>query len=477
MENIKAEDVVKASKGTLLTGDGENILSHIRLDSRQVQEGDFFVPIIGEKVDAHKFIPQVIRQGAAAVFTSRHSQKEAEAVMKELQEKEPERSFSTAWIQVPDTKKALQDLGSFCRKRLSIPVIGITGSVGKTTTREMVAAALAPGFQVFKTPGNSNSQVGVPISISEIKKSDQAAVIELGMSEPGEMTKIAQVARPTMALITNIGITHIEQLGSRENIFREKMNIQDGLEEGGTLLLNGDDDMLKTAKAREGKGYRTLYYGTGKNCDYQAADIREEHGFPVFTAVYKDRKVPVRLQVIGRHNVLNAMAAIAAAHENGVSMEAAAKSLETFTGFDRRQQIYENNGLTVIDDTYNASPASMKAGISVLCALPCRNRRIAVLADMKELGEDTVRFHQEVGEYTASQPVDVLVTYGELAEEIGKGAGKTTDGSLKIYHFTEKEKMTGFLDGFLEKGDCILFKGSNSMKLGETAARYGGKKG
>ena len=269
MENITVEDIVKACGGTLLAGNGRRYLSRIRLDSRQVEAGDLFVPIIGEKVDAHRFIPQVIRQGAGAVLTSRHSGEEARAIIEELEKEMPD-AEPAAWILVDDTKQALQAVGAFCRSRLSIPVIGITGSVGKTTTREMTAAALGAGLQVFKTPGNSNSQVGVPIAVSEISQADQAAVIELGMSEPGEMTRIAKVALPTMAMITNIGITHIEQLGSTENIFREKMNIQDGLKDGGVLLLNGDDDMLKEAKARDGHGYRTLYYGTGANSDYRA---------------------------------------------------------------------------------------------------------------------------------------------------------------------------------------------------------------
>ncbi|RGY99430.1 UDP-N-acetylmuramoyl-tripeptide--D-alanyl-D-alanine ligase [Clostridium sp. AM58-1XD] len=475
MEQIRVKDILKATGGKLLFGEEETLLSRIKLDSRQVEEGDLFVPIIGEKVDAHRFLEQVIRSGAGAVFTSEHTGEEAEKAMVKLN---GEGSCKTAWIGVPDTREALQAVGSYCRARLSIPVIGITGSVGKTTTREMVAAALSAGFQVFKTPGNSNSQVGVPITMSEICSSDEAAVIELGMSEPGELTKIARIARPTMALITNIGITHIEQLGSRENIYREKLTIQDGLEAGGILLLNGDDDLLKVTKARD--GYRTIYYGTGKNCDYRAENINEEGGCPSFLAVYKDKKVPVQLQVLGSHNVLNAMAAIAAACEAGLSMEAAAESVGCFTGFKNRQQIYRNHGITVIDDTYNASPVSMKAGINVLCALKEGRRKIAVLADMKELGEDTVQFHREVGAYLAEQPVDVLITYGELAGEIAEGAAMEAgeNGRLVIRRFSENERetMTAFLEGFLTAGDCVLLKGSNSMKLGTIAAQFAGKK-
>ena len=210
MEHVTVGDLVKATGGTLLWGSKEENIHKIRLDSRTVEPGDLFVPVIGEKVDGHTFIPQVVRLGAKAVLTGR----------KEEWGLTEQEKGNTAFIQVGDTKEALQDIGRYLRARLSLPLIGITGSVGKTTTREMIAAALSARYRVYKTPGNKNSQVGVPITISEISKEDQVGVIELGMSEPGELTVIAKIAKIDMAVITNIGITHIEQLGSRENIYR-----------------------------------------------------------------------------------------------------------------------------------------------------------------------------------------------------------------------------------------------------------------
>lgn len=448
MEHITVNEIIEATNGTLLCGRSDTPLYHISIDSRTMKGNDLFVPLVGEKVDAHRFIDQAIGNGAAAVLTSRH-----EAMDSDI-----------PWIRVPDTKKALQAIGAYYRKRLQLPLVGITGSVGKTTTREMVACALSAGFRVYKTPANHNSQVGVPVTLSEISDRDEIGVVELGMSEPGELTVIARIAALQMAVITNIGIAHIEQLGSQENICREKLSIQDGLEAGGILFLNGDDEMLRTVKART--GYRTIYYGTGENCDYRAEELALEDGYPVFTAAHREKRVRVRLRVMGSHNVLNAMVSLAVACECGISMEAAAGRLEEFTGFKNRQQIYETDGMILIDDTYNASPISMKAGLEVLCSMKSESRKVAVLADMKELGPDSRSYHREIGRYIAAHPVDELVTLGELAKEIGTAASEN-NARIHVHSFMEMEPMTAYLKELLSVGDCVLFKGSNSMKLGE----------
>ncbi len=454
MERMTVKDVVQATGGRLLCGDGDTVLKHISIDSRNMQGQDLFVPLVGEKVDAHRFIKQAFLTGAAAVLTSEHDAMEDEH----------------PWIRVEDTKKALQAVGSWYREQLSLPLVGITGSVGKTTTREMIAAALSAGYRVYKTPGNSNSQVGVPITLSEITSKDEIGVLELGMSMPGELTVIAQIARVDMAVITNVGITHIEQLGSQENIYREKLTIQDGLKDGGILFLNGDDPMLRETKARE--GCRTVYYGTGTNSDYRAEDVRIENGYPMFTAVHGDTRIPVHLHVMGRHNVLNAMVALAVADACQVPLEKAAEKLGTFGGFRNRQQICDCGGVTVIDDTYNASPVSMKAGLEVLQSMKQAKRKIAVLADMKELGPGAPDYHREIGTWLGEHPVDVLFTLGDLALEIEEGA-KISGGSRQCFHFQaeDREGLYQALKSELQCGDCVLLKGSNSMKLGEVAER------
>lgn len=453
MENIRVKEIVEAVNGRLLCGGEETPLKHISIDSRSMKGADLFVPLIGEKADAHRFLKQAFENGAAASLTSEHD--------------EAPEGIAGALIRVEDTKKALQDIGRYIRERLTLPLVGITGSVGKTTTREMVAAALSAGYKTFKTPANHNSQVGVPITISEISKEDGIGVLELGMSEPGEMEVIAGIARVDTAVITNIGVTHIENLGSRENILNEKLHIQDGMGAGGTLFLNGDNDLLQNVRAKE--GCSTVYYGLGENCGYRAANIVFENGRPSFDLIHGDTVLLVKLEVMGEHNILNALAALAVADHYGVPLKDAAEALREFDGFKNRQQIYVSGGITVIDDTYNASPDSMKAGIRVLASLDCK-RRIAVLADMKELGEDAPLFHREIGTFLTGQPVDEVVVYGELAREIAKGA----EEKIKTAAFGENQKaeMTQYLETLLQEGDAVLFKGSNSMKLGETAAHF-----
>lgn len=461
MEDITVKDIVKACGGKLLCGNPETVLTHISIDSRMMKGDDLFVPLIGEKNDAHNYIHQAFENGAKAVLTARHSHMESEK----------------PWIQVEDTKKALQAIGTWYRNRLSLPLIGITGSVGKTTTREMIGAALAAKYKVYKTPGNSNSQVGVPITISEILKEDEIGVIELGISEPGEMERIASVAKVDQAVVTNIGISHIEQLGSQDNICREKFHIQDGMAEGGILYLNGDDPILMKQKAKN--GCRTVYYGLGEHCDYQASDIRLEKGKPVFTAICRKggESAKVSLNVFGRHMIGNAMAALAVARENGISLEEGARALEKFCGYQGRQQIHEVNGITIIDDSYNASPVSMKAGIQVLCDIPASGRKFAVLADMKELGSEASSYHREIGIFLAEKKIHGIALYGELAAQIGEALNRQKElaNSQKkegmeefpqeICCFLEKESLKKWLKAQLKSGDCVLFKGSNSMGL------------
>ena len=462
MEQVFVRDLVEATGGVLLGGDPERAVAKIKLDSRQVEPGDLFVPIIGERVDGHKFIPQVIAAGAAVVLTSEHETADMERFAEE------HGGNDAAWIRVADTKGALQDIGRYLRARLTLPLVGVTGSVGKTTTREMIAAALSAKYRVYKTPGNSNSQVGVPITISEISQKDEVGVIELGMSEPGELTVIAKIAKIDMAVITNIGITHIEQLGSRENIYKEKMTIQDGLKEDGVLILNGDDDMLCNTKGKD--GVKTVYYGIGGNCDFRAENINLNDGAAKFTAVHGEERLDVELGVMGQHNVMNALAAIAVCAQCGMTMEEAASGLKTFNGFKGRQQIFAGERYTILDDSYNASPASMKASLDVFKTLKPGKRHVAVLADMKELGDKVNEYHFELGQYAVSAGVDAVVTLGEACHALAEGVKSVSE--IPIAEFLNKEEMVAYLDENLKEGDCILFKGSNSMGLSAVAAHF-----
>ena len=306
MREITAKQAARAAGGRVIFGDPEKKICHISLDSRKMEGRDLFVPIVGERVDAHRFICQAISAGAETVFTScHHSEKEVREAIESQCREHPEwsgQALLSTWICVEDTKAALQALGAWCRSQAQIPLVGITGSVGKTTTREMVACALSAGYRVYKTPGNSNSQVGVPITVFNIPKEAQIGVIELGMSEPGEMTKIAQVAQTDCAVMTNIGVAHIEQLGSKENILKEKLHIQDGMAEDGVLFLNGDDPLLRAAMPNQGRS--RILYGLWEGCDCRGENLHLENGFPVFTAVCKEERAAVYSRERGINHIV-----------------------------------------------------------------------------------------------------------------------------------------------------------------------------
>ncbi|MBQ7535508.1 MAG: UDP-N-acetylmuramoyl-tripeptide--D-alanyl-D-alanine ligase [Stomatobaculum sp.] len=465
MREMTIAEICSACGGTLLSGDAETRVTYFSIDSRDVPEGTFFVPLIGERVDAHKFLGDVREKGALGAFTSEGNPFAGEAG--DTGKKE------MALIAVPDTVKALQDVGALVREQLQIPIAAVTGSVGKTTTRELTAAAFSAKYRTFKTPNNNNGQLGVPLTMMKIGEEDQFAVIEMGMSIPGEMTKISKVARPDAVVFTNVGDAHIEQLGSRENILREKLHIQDYMPEGSVMFLNGDDPLLRNCTLRE--GFRKVLYGTTPDCDFYAEDIRLENGCALFTAVTPEGKVPVALGVYGEHQVLNAMAALTAAVWFGADPKKAAEKMGEFRGYKHRQQIIVNNGLVIVDDSYNASPVSMKAGLGILKSLTPAGRKIAVLGDMKELGEAAEEMHREVGTFLAEQnAADWLFVLGPLGKQLAEGARKAGFPGDSILCFTDREELGKELERFAKEGDAILFKASNSMKLFELADRMGG---
>ncbi len=470
MEHITAAQIARAVGGRILCGDGETPVLDICTDSRKAKPGDLYVPILGARVDGHAFIGSAAEQGAAAVFTSQPILAEQSAGGKK-----------PVFIQVEDTLQALQALGRFCRGQLAIPFVGVTGSVGKTSTRAMIAAALSAGFHTFQTEGNANSQVGVPITLSRIHREYEAAVIELGMSEPGEMTRIASIAGLNAAVITNIGISHIEQLGSQAGILREKLHITDGLADGGVLILNGDDELLYPGAQTEWKAcqekYRTLYYGFGDHNTYQAGEAEPEGEGMRFTLCYPGGTLCVHLPVMGEHHVRNALAALACADVFGIPVSDAAAALRDFQGVPHRQERVEFPalGISVIDDSYNASPDSMRAAFSTLAMTKSRGRKIAVLADMWELGEKTRRYHYEAGQALARTDTDVLVTVGKLALEIAAGAAKERP-DLLIHSFADRSEAARWLEQNREPGDLILFKGSNGMRLFEIVEAWRNKR-
>ena len=447
MINITVKDILTATGGRLLCGDLDMQLNDIKTDSRDVKPGDLFVPIIGEKVDAHRFVEQVLETGAASL-TSKHD----------------EMLSDTACIRVDDTVAALQQIGAYIRNRYDIPFVGVTGSVGKTTTREMVAAALSTAKHCFQTSENKNSQIGVPLTLSLLSPEDEIAVIEMGISEPGQMEILSNIVKPDKCIVTVIGVAHMETMCSKENIRNEKLSIINHMKENGVLFLNNDDIMLHEIK--DEMPCQVVTFGLSEDSDYKATNMRMENGLTVFECVHGDDEVTVRLNALGRHNVRNALTGIAVADSYGIPMDVSSKAYEHFVGM-RQNVIQLPDKYTIIDDTYNASPDSVKASIDVLCDIPCQGRLFAVLGDMLELGENSSDYHRQIGEYLCDRHIDEVLVIGEEAQEIKRVLDECETFYGRAYSFTDNEEIAIYLMAIMKPGDVVLIKGSNGMNLKE----------
>ncbi|MBE5948052.1 MAG: UDP-N-acetylmuramoyl-tripeptide--D-alanyl-D-alanine ligase [Lachnospiraceae bacterium] len=453
MKAITVSDILIATKGTLIRGNKTQRITDVCIDSKSIpSEATLFIPLKGERVDAHKFIDNAIENGAIGCIVS-----DLLKVPENVQ----------IVIEVADTKKALQDIGAYYRKTRDIKLVGVTGSVGKTTTRELTAAALmAIGREnVYQTLGNRNSQTGVPLTLCDIAD-EKLGVIELGISEEGEMDILTEMAELDAAIITVIGVAHIQQLKSQENICREKMAITKGLKADGCILINGDDQFQRDYRSK--LNHKSYLYGTAEDCDFRATDIKQQADGMSFNFHAEGKVYEAYIPIMGMHNVVNATAALGAACVLGVDVNEAIKSIADFKGVKMRQQILEKNGFTVIDDSYNANPDSMKAGLKVLAdyELKTCGRKIALLADMKELGDDEVHYHEEIGGFAAGMPIDMLLTVGTLAESIGKIC-RTKNKSIITIHFDDNAQASEYLNTKLKAGDILYVKGSRSMALDE----------
>lgn len=440
---LKLSEIAEAAGGKLLCGDGNTAVTAFSTDSRQVKAGTMFVPIRGEKTDAHLYIDSVFENGACATFTDHEIPLREQGV-----------------VLVEDCREALQKAAAHYRAGFSIPVVGITGSVGKTSAKEMIAQALSGKFHVHKTAGNQNSQVGVPMTVCGLQKSHDAAVVEMGVSMPGEMARIAEVVKPTHAVVTNIGVSHIEYMKTRENIMAEKLHIADYLPADGLLFVNGDDDLLSTLRGKY--PHRVVTFGMGPECDWRGLEFKQTEKGTFFTCESREGRTEVFVPAVGVHNVRNALASMAVARALGATTEEAVRAIAAYKAPAMRQQILEAGGLTVIDDSYNASPDSMRGALEILTSLKKPGRTFAVLADMLELGDYAAKGHFEVGEYAAERNVDFVVGIGPLSKEIVAGYGRNSSA-----WFSEKEEAIAFLRETLHEGDAVLVKGSRGMKTDE----------
>lgn len=470
---LTVKEIISAVNGKLLHGSEEIIVTSASVNSREIETGALFVPVIGERVDGHKFIDGAFESGAVATFVA--ASENVESFQKDK-----------AYIQVEDTVEALQALGSWYRDQFKMPVIGITGSVGKTTTKEMVGAALATKYNVIKTLGNMNSQIGLPLMMFHFEQSHEVAVIEMGMSEEGEMERLSAIAKPDMAIMTNIGVAHIGQLGTQENIRREKLNfINDcsGNRAKRKLFLNGDDKLLREVKEVANDVAMTektrlamtetdcVLFGLEEGFDFYGKDVSVKNGKTYFTLVYPEGEEEIVLSVLGIHNVENALVALAAAYELGIAPSVAKQGLLEYQPIAMRGQIYEHNGITIVDDTYNASPDSMKSSANVLLQMENLDRRIIVLGDVLELGSVSRQCHYEVGAFIAKasyqgKTIEEVVTVGTEARAIAEGVKETEGGEQIVVHsFENNEDALGYLKEKALEKTGIIVKGSRGMHM------------
>ncbi len=431
----------------------ERRVTDISTDSRKIQTGNLFVAISGDRFDGHDYIGQAMQHGAAAALVSQDWVEASDEGSRD----------SAILLAVPDVLSAFQKLAGSYRERLRTKVIGVTGSSGKTTTKDMVAAVFSTQHSVLKTPGNLNSQLGLPQVIFQIQQHHEFAVLEMGMNHPGEISRLAKMARPEVGLITNVGPVHLEFLESVEGVASAKGELLDFLHEKDLAVLNADDPLVMGQRLRT-RG-RLITYGLGQYADVRAREMRSDMTGSVFVL---DDGTEFRLNILGEHHVMNALAAIAVGMDYGIPIDDIREALAAVKLGDMRMEVQSIGGITLINDAYNANPDSVRVALSTLTAAQGEGRRIAVLGDMLELGESTVDAHREIGAVAAG--CDVLVAVGERAHDLASGARESGMNPENVHECGATHDAGCLLPGLIRDGDMILVKGSRGMKMEDIVA-------
>lgn len=454
MRNMTLINIARACGGTLCNTVPQSDEAAVReaacvvIDSRKMEKGGVFVATKGEKVDGHSFIPSVEQMGALGVVCEQRPL-----------------NVHLPYILVEDSFTALKAIAEFYRKQFSIPVIGITGSVGKTSTKEFIAAVLSRKFQVLKTQGNFNNEVGLPLTVLSIREEHEAAVLEMGISNFGEMHRLSKIARPDVCVLTNIGQCHLENLGSREGILRAKSEIFDFMNPDGYVLVNGDDDQL--VKISQKGTHAPLRFGLGVQNDIFASGVSNQGLFGTQAVIHASGHVfPVQIPLPGEHMVWNALAAAGVGFLLGLTTNEIKRGIADVKAVGGRSNVIKLTDGVLIDDCYNANPVSMKAALDLLAS--AKGRKVAILGDMFELGTDEERLHGEIGAYASEQGIDVLICAGNLARCIYEQAAKQErgrSGAMEIYYFPTRDEMLSNLSGILRKQDTILVKASHGMQF------------
>lgn len=426
-------------------------ISSITTDSRKVSEGCLFIAIKGARSDGHDFIGSCFDAGAMCCISEKALPNE-------------ERPY----IQVKSSLEAVKQLAAYYRSVLDIKVVGITGSVGKTSTKETIASVLGKKYRVLKTLGNFNNELGLPLTIFRLRDDDEVAVLEMGISDFGEMSRLTAIARPDICVITNIGLCHLENLKSRDGILKAKTEIFEGLKENGSVILNGDDDKLVTVENVNGK--TPVFFGISNRSGVYAKSVETLglEGTKVVISGVGTKDIDVIIPVPGKHMVYNVLAAAAVGAELGLNADQIKSGIEELKTIDGRNNIIKTDKYLILDDCYNANPISMKAALDILNM--SAGRKVAILGDMFELGDDEEKLHFEVGEYLAATSIDVLAAVGKLSKNIVDGVISYKNAhadacSCRTYHFDNKEALIDVLPDILETKDNILVKASHGMEF------------
>ena len=448
-------EILNATGGELLSGDPMQGFENIGIDSRDIAPRDVFVAIAGDVHDGHTFVNDVVQQGVSGLIVSRD--KSAALPVTDWQARQ------IACVAVADTTRALGDRAAYHRSRTDVPLTAITGSNGKTTTRQMTAQVVAQKYNTLATIGNYNNQIGVPLTLLRLTGKYDQAVVELGTNSPGEIARLAKICAPDIGVVTNVGPAHLEGLGSLDGVMREKEQLIEHLKAGGKAVLNADDRRVYQMASRTER--EKLLFGLSKEAEIRATAVTERTGGISFRLHMPDERLPVALSVPGQFMVLNALAAAAVGYLLKLSAEDIKAGLESFEPVWGRMDIFQTaNGIHIIDDTYNANPESMKAAITTLRTLRRNNRSLFVAGDMLELGDQSEALHKQVGAWAAAANIDKLLVTGDFATAVAAGAMSAKMKQADIFTGT-RDEIINTLKQSLKAGDWVLIKGSRGARM------------